>query len=227
MYSSKTDTMSALHPILLSQSPNRYQRKLLELTRTRQGHLGQHHRISITISGNRTLISLVITHRSVSGTSTLLVLTGVVSSSVLSVTTSGSLVGTVTTGSATEASWSTGRSGGLHVGLRNDLRREVEELSEVGETLVGEGVVVPLPRELGLDVALGGQGLHGLDDLEVSDRGDRWVGWLVEVLGGDKDTLFEESLVDLGRVSARLHVFPRASSPSCLPSSSIPCFSAI
>jgi hypothetical protein len=80
-----------------------------------------------------------------------------------------------------------------------------------------------LPRELGLDVALGGQGLHGLDDLEVSDRGDRWVGWLVEVLGGDKDTLFEESLVDLGRVLARLHVvFPRASSPSWLPSFSIP-----
>lgn len=100
------------------------------------------------------------------------------------------------------------------MGLRNDLRREVEELSEVGETLVGEGVVVPLPRELGLDVALRGQGLHGLDDLEVSDRGDRWVGWLVEVLGGDKDTLFEESLVDLGRVSARILVFPRPSSPS-------------
>lgn len=53
----------------------------------------------------------------------------------------------------------------LDVGLRNDLSREVEPLAEVVETLGGEGVVVPLPGELGLEVAAGGQGLASLDDL--------------------------------------------------------------
>jgi hypothetical protein len=82
------------------------------------------------------------------------------------------------------------------VGLGNDLGGDVEVLSEVGETLVGEGVVVPLPRELGLDESLGGEGLHSLDDLEVSDS---HVGVLgsVKVLGSDEDTLLEEVLVDL------------------------------
>jgi hypothetical protein len=60
----------------------------------------------------------------------------------------------------------------LDVGLRNDLGREMEPLAQVVETLGGEGVVVPLPRELGLEVAAGGQGLASLDDLEwgVSGR---------------------------------------------------------
>jgi len=86
------------------------------------------------------------------------------------------------------------------VGLGHNLGGEVEPLAEVGETLVGEGVVVPLPRELGLDESLGSEGLHALDDLEVSDAGEVRVGREVEVLGGDKDTLLEESLVDLGLV---------------------------
>jgi hypothetical protein len=73
----------------------------------------------------------------------------------------------------------------------------VEELAEVGETLVGEGVVVVLPRELGLDEALGSEGLHRLDDLEVTDGGDVRVGRAVEVLGRDEDTVLEEGLVDL------------------------------
>lgn len=53
----------------------------------------------------------------------------------------------------------------LDVGLRNDLSWEMEPLAEVVETLWGEGVVVPLPRELGLEVAAGGEGLASLDDL--------------------------------------------------------------
>ena len=53
----------------------------------------------------------------------------------------------------------------LDVGLGNDLGREVEPLAEVVKTLGGEGVVVPLPRELGLEVAAGSQGLASLDDL--------------------------------------------------------------
>lgn len=75
----------------------------------------------------------------------------------------------------------------------DDLRRKVEELSEVVKTLGSEGVVVVLPRELGLDEALGGERLHGLDDLEVLDVGDLRVSGSVEVLGGDEDTLCEDS----------------------------------
>lgn len=82
------------------------------------------------------------------------------------------------------------------MGLGNNLGGDVEVLSEVGETLVGEGVVVPLPRELGLDESLGGEGLHGLDNLEVSD-GHVGVLGSVKVLGSDEDTLLEEVLVDL------------------------------
>lgn len=53
----------------------------------------------------------------------------------------------------------------LDVGLGDDLGREVEPLAEVVKTLGGEGVVVPLPGELGLEVATGGQGLASLNDL--------------------------------------------------------------
>jgi len=45
----------------------------------------------------------------------------------------------------------------LDVGLRNDLSWKVQPLAEVVETLWGEGVVVPLPGELGLEVTAGGQ----------------------------------------------------------------------
>ena len=82
------------------------------------------------------------------------------------------------------------------MGLGNNLGRNVEVFSEVGESLIGEGVVVPLPRELGLDESLGGKGLHGLDDLEVSD-GHVGVLGSVEILGSNEDTLLEEVLVDL------------------------------
>ena len=59
----------------------------------------------------------------------------------------------------------------LDVGGRNDLGGEVEPLPEVVETLGGEGVVVVLPRELGLDVAARGQRLASLDDEEVANAG--------------------------------------------------------
>jgi hypothetical protein len=45
------------------------------------------------------------------------------------------------------------------VGLGDDLSGQVEPLAEVVETLGGEGVVVVLPREAGLDVAAAGQRL--------------------------------------------------------------------
>lgn len=63
------------------------------------------------------------------------------------------------------------------------------DLSQVVQTLGSEGVVVPLPRELGLDVTLRGQGLHGLDDLQVADVGDVGVSGSVEVLLSDENTL--------------------------------------
>lgn len=53
----------------------------------------------------------------------------------------------------------------LDVGLRNDLSGKVKPLAEVVETLSSEGVVVPLPGELGLEVTTGGKRLASLDDL--------------------------------------------------------------
>lgn len=106
--------------------------------------------------------------------------------------TTGSPVGTVP---GSRPGGSLGPSG-LLVGLGDNLGGQVQVLAQVVQTLGGEGVVVPLPRELGLDVSLGGKGLHGLDDLEVSDSGNLGVLREVEVLGGDQDTLLEEVLVD-------------------------------
>lgn len=59
----------------------------------------------------------------------------------------------------------------LDVGGGDNLGGEVKPLPEVVETLRGEGVVVVLPRELGLDVAARGQGLASLDDKKVADAG--------------------------------------------------------
>lgn len=53
----------------------------------------------------------------------------------------------------------------LDVGLRDNLGGEMEPFAQVVETFGGQGVVVPLPRELGLEVAARGEGLAGLDDL--------------------------------------------------------------
>lgn len=56
------------------------------------------------------------------------------------------------------------------------------------KTLVGQGVVVVLPRELGLDETAGCEGLHGLDDFEI------WhfevvVFWGIVILLGDHHAL--------------------------------------
>ena len=55
----------------------------------------------------------------------------------------------------------------LDVRLGDDLGGEVKPFAQVVEALGGQGVVVPLPGELGLEVAAGGEGLAGFDDLEV------------------------------------------------------------
>lgn len=60
--------------------------------------------------------------------------------------------------------------------------------------LVGQGVVVPLPAELCVDVSLAGQGLASLDDLEVGNV-EFWVLDL-ELFGGDHNALLEERFVD-------------------------------
>lgn len=81
----------------------------------------------------------------------------------------------------------------LDVSGRNDLSGEVKPFAEVVETLGGQGVVVVLPGELGLDVAAGGQGLASLDDKKVLGV-DIGVLGEVEVLSGDEDALTEEVL---------------------------------
>lgn len=83
----------------------------------------------------------------------------------------------------------------LDVGSRHDLGGQVKPLSEVVETLGGQGVVVPLPRELSLDVAAAGQGLQSLDDIQVLNI-ELGVLREVVVLGGDEDALAEQSLVN-------------------------------
>lgn len=84
----------------------------------------------------------------------------------------------------------------LDVRSWDNLSGKVEPFSEVVKTLGGEGVVVVLPRELGLDVATGGERLAGLDNVEVLGV-NVVVLWEVVVLLCDEDTLSEEVLVDL------------------------------
>jgi len=104
----------------------------------------------------------------------LLALAGVTATVLASVT---SVTATATEATATTSPLATALLAGKHtawwsvrallldVGLRNDLSWEVEPLAEVVETLWSEGVVVPLPGELGLEVTAGGQRLASLDDL--------------------------------------------------------------
>ena len=84
----------------------------------------------------------------------------------------------------------------LDVGLGNDLGREVEPFAEVVETLRGEGVVVPLPREAGLEVTARGQRLASLDNVKVLSINLAVLG-KVEVLLSNENSLSEEVLVDL------------------------------
>ena len=79
----------------------------------------------------------------------------------------------------------------LDVGLGNDLGREVEPFAEVVETLRGEGVVVPLPREAGL---------------EVTARGQRLACWLLEPDGVAEQSVVLTSLDNVKVLSINLAV---------------------
>ena len=76
----------------------------------------------------------------------------------------------------------------LDVGGWDNLSWEMEPLAEVVNSRVGQGVVVILPGELGLDVSSRVEGLEGLDDKKVSGV-NVLVLWEVEVLLGDENTL--------------------------------------
>lgn len=80
-------------------------------------------------------------------------------------------------------SWSTLQSSDWQ-----DSLRDVQLLSEVVYTLVSQSVVVVLPRKLGLDETLGGQGLQSLDNVQVLGVNLLMI-WLVEVLLGHNNTL--------------------------------------
>jgi hypothetical protein len=146
------------------------------------------------------------------GTTLLATLTTSISSSVATLTvstvTTVASVTTTTTAKGTllaltlahHASGRSVRSLLLNVGSRNNLGGQVKPLSEVVETLGGQGVVVPLPRELGLDIAAGRQALESLDYEEVLGVDFGVLGKVV-VLGGGEDSLSEEVLVDLLSVS--------------------------
>lgn len=66
---------------------------------------------------------------------------------------------------------------------------QVQVLSQVLNTLLGQSVVVVLPGELSLDVTLGGQRLQSLDDVQVLGVNLLML-LLVEVLLGDDNTLY-------------------------------------
>jgi len=84
----------------------------------------------------------------------------------------------------------------LDVRSGDNLGGKVEPFAEVVETFRCESIVVILPRELGLDIATGSEGLAGLDDVEILGV-DVVVLWEVVVLLCDEHSLTEEVLVDL------------------------------
>jgi hypothetical protein len=65
--------------------------------------------------------------------------------------------------------------------------------TEVFDTFSGKDVVIPLPRELSLDEALGGQALHRLDDLQIGYV-EFFMLRRVIVLLGNKDTLCQSTV---------------------------------
>jgi hypothetical protein len=81
----------------------------------------------------------------------------------------------------------------LNVRGGDNLGGKVKPLAEIVETLGGQGVVVPLPRELSLDIAARVERLKSLDDKEVLGV-DLGVLGEVEVLRGHEHTLAEEVL---------------------------------
>lgn len=85
----------------------------------------------------------------------------------------------------------------LHVSTWDDVLWQVQVFSQELDTLFSQGVVVVLPRELGLDVTLGSQRLQSLDNVQVLGV-NLLVLRLVEVLLGDNNTFLEQVSVDLG-----------------------------
>lgn len=83
----------------------------------------------------------------------------------------------------------------IKVGIKHDIKYEYDyaPFAEILQTLIGEGVVVILPRELGLDIALGCKALHGLDHLQVGDIEVIVLGGIV-ILLGDQYTLCDVSV---------------------------------
>ncbi len=57
----------------------------------------------------------------------------------------------------------------LDVGCRHDLGGEMKPFTEVVEPFRREGVVIPLPGKLCLEVAARSEGLAGFDDLVVGE----------------------------------------------------------
>jgi len=152
-------------------------------------------------SATATAISTTELRSELAGSTTLLALASIPSS--VSALTVASVATTATAkGSSlalTLAEHATGRSVRsllLNVGSGNDLSGEVKPFAKVVETLGGQGVVVVLPRELGLDIAARVERLQSLDNEQVLGV-DIGVLGKVEVLLGDEDTLSEEVLVDL------------------------------
>ena len=76
----------------------------------------------------------------------------------------------------------------LDVRLGHDLSGQVQPFAQVVETLGRQGVVVPLPGELRLEVAARGEGLARLDHVEVAGV-DLRVLVAVEVFRSDEDAL--------------------------------------
>lgn len=66
---------------------------------------------------------------------------------------------------------------------------QVQVISQIFNTSLSQSVVVVLPRELSPDVTLRSQGLQSLDNVQVFGV-NLIVLWLVEVLLGDNDTLY-------------------------------------
>lgn len=86
--------------------------------------------------------------------------------------------------------------GGLDESAGNNLGGQVQVLAEVLNSLVGEVVVIVLPREAGGDVSARGHALQRLDDVKVGHVNVLVLGG-VEVLLRHHDSLLEEVLVDL------------------------------
>lgn len=61
----------------------------------------------------------------------------------------------------------------------------------MGDTLVGDSVVVPLPVENAGEVARGYEGLHDHHDLEVGHFSDVLMAGQVTILADDDDSLLQ------------------------------------